>query len=241
MQKLSGGKELLVHPDVLGFYQRVLDKFRPAPGKRIALFLPCSAEKPYSNSKTHKTIKKALMLGLGNKVNYIEEFIVSEPMAIVPRRWEDRYPAAHYNMKLDSWFPVSELPKLRERGEGNNISIARKEKKINWREVLYIKRTLIDRISRVLCRLNGKYEFYVAYLRGTHREMFQRACRNAKISPILLPTRSVVSKVIRKRGTFYYIMNGIRDSTCLAELAHTLRKVEARCYSNSRPSRPPSL
>jgi len=224
MPKLSGGKELLMHPDVLGFYQKVLMKFRPASGKSVALFLPCSAEKPYSNSKTHRAIKKALASGLGNKVNDIEEFIVSEPMAIVPRRWEQKYPVAHYDMKLDSWFPMDELPKLREEGVGNDILIARNRKKINRKDVLYIKGILVNRISRILLKLQGRYKFYVAYLRGAHREVFLKACRKAGISPVFLPTKRAVLEVVHKKGTFYYIMNGMRDDITLEELVNTLKE-----------------
>ncbi|HEC88411.1 MAG TPA: hypothetical protein ENI52_03750 [Thermoplasmata archaeon] len=93
MKKLDGGDELFFHSAVLDFYSDVMNVWENN-GRFIALLLGCSKHKPYSESFIHKKI-----IGMLKKHNFddiVQQLIISEPLVVCPREWENRYPAAHY-------------------------------------------------------------------------------------------------------------------------------------------------
>ena len=57
---LTGGVELLEHPDVVNLRKRVLKSYTPPKETKIALFTPCSKIKPYRHSRTHMAIDKTI-------------------------------------------------------------------------------------------------------------------------------------------------------------------------------------
>ena len=128
LRNLVGGDDLFFHPDVINFYNEVIEKWENN-GKRIALFLGCTLHKPYSKSFMHKKI-----IGLIQKHNLddkVQQFIIGEPLVICPREWENRYPAAHYE------FHPNELTK-----KGKKIFIHRLrifiEKAVQMHEIFIV-------------------------------------------------------------------------------------------------------
>jgi len=108
---LRGGDELFFNKHVRDFYNYVLYFWRP-PAKKISLYLGCSWHKPFSRSFIH--LKVIRMLKKHNLDNLVQQFIISEPLAICPRELENLFPAANYD------FPPE---KLGERGK--NVFINR--------------------------------------------------------------------------------------------------------------------
>ena len=99
---LKGGDELFFHPDVISFYSSVINEWESE--KKIALLLGCTKYKPYSRSFMHKKV-----IGLLNKhdlISEVQQYIIGEPLVVVPREWETKYPAAHYD------FPPNEMSEL---------------------------------------------------------------------------------------------------------------------------------
>jgi len=92
---LKGGTELFNHPDVIKFYRYVLTEWTPPSGRRIALYMGCTAVKPYSKSFIHLKVIK--MLEKYNLSDIVQQYIVSEPMILVPRELEAVYPVANYD------------------------------------------------------------------------------------------------------------------------------------------------
>lgn len=92
---LRGGSELFNHPDVIGFYRYVLNEWRPPPERKIALYMGCTAVKPYSRSFIH--LKVIRMLEKHNLAYVVQQYIISEPMILVPRELENKYPVANYD------------------------------------------------------------------------------------------------------------------------------------------------
>ena len=110
MKKLTGGDDLFFHPAVQNFFNNFLMNW--ISDKPIALFLGCSKHKPFSNSFIHKKV-----MGLLKKHEFdsiVQEYIISEPLVICPREWEEIYPAAHYD------FPPEDMTDI-----GRNIFIER--------------------------------------------------------------------------------------------------------------------
>jgi len=99
VETLSGGDELFFHPDIVSFYSSVIREWESE--KEVALILGCTKHKPYSRSFMHKKV-----IGMLNKHNLtpkVQEYIIGEPLVVVPREWETKYPAAHYD------FPPNEM------------------------------------------------------------------------------------------------------------------------------------
>jgi len=91
---LYGGDELFFNKHVLRFYNYVLNKWEPSE-KPVALYFGCSHHKPFSRSFIHmKTIR---MLKKYNLDDFVQQFIISEPLAICPRELETTFPAANYD------------------------------------------------------------------------------------------------------------------------------------------------
>lgn len=84
--------ESLSRPDIKRFRRRVLERYEP-PTSDVAILLPCSARKPYSQSRTHQIISSALG-SIGNQL------IITSPLGIVPRELEITYPAQHYDLPV---------------------------------------------------------------------------------------------------------------------------------------------
>lgn len=88
--------------EVRRFAERVRERFQ-AEGD-ILLIIPCSARKPYSTSRSHMALARAL----GRLRNYVHEVILTSPMGVVPRELELVYPAAHYDVAVTGVWDLEE-------------------------------------------------------------------------------------------------------------------------------------
>lgn len=219
---LTGGIELLRNKDVLDFYHYVLDEYHIPRGKKIALFLPCTATKPYSKSQTHKKIKAVIYNSGNSHPNIIHELIVSEPLGIVPRDLEDKYPAAHYDMVLDTWFPASKLPELRKKGWGNDISKARDAQKFSTKPKNKLISILSERVAEFLEKTSKDYQYRIGFVRSTHKEILKNASALSGIDIEFIITQEFTQKVINDKGVFYWVMNGMRCNESLELLDKAL-------------------
>src|SRR2546427_1866713 len=88
----------LTRPDVVRFREFVAHEYRKPPSPNVLLLLPCSARKPYAESRTHRRFREAIdACGNGAAVH---EVIVTSPLGLVPRELERAYPAAHYDIPV---------------------------------------------------------------------------------------------------------------------------------------------
>ncbi|MGA7922470.1 MAG: DUF5591 domain-containing protein [Thermoplasmata archaeon] len=85
-------------PEVVRFRQRLLDRYRPPPSKRVLLVVPCSETKPYRHSPSHRRFARAI-----ETVPHLERLhlaSVTSPLGVVPRELEDVYPIRHYDIPV---------------------------------------------------------------------------------------------------------------------------------------------
>ncbi|MHA2365089.1 MAG: DUF5591 domain-containing protein [Candidatus Hodarchaeales archaeon] len=87
-------------PVIQRYRQRLIERFRIPEWTQLILLLPCSAKKPYSESKSHRLFEKAMKGGLGGFRHGITELILTSPLGIVPRYWEKTYPAGYYDIAV---------------------------------------------------------------------------------------------------------------------------------------------
>ena len=100
----------LVRPEVLRFRRRLVERYAKPPSARVLLLLPCSARKPYADSKTHRRFREALWAA-GNP-HAVHEVMVTSPFGLVPRELERTYPAAHYDVPVTGDWSRDEVAVL---------------------------------------------------------------------------------------------------------------------------------
>jgi len=107
VMKLAGvGEDYLTHPYFEVWHDYILRWYQPPEDKKL-LFLPCSYTKPYSRSRTHKSIIEALKAG--GVRGRVHEVMVSNA-GVIPREFEDYYPFNDYD-----WDEKQETPEIQAR------------------------------------------------------------------------------------------------------------------------------
>jgi archaeosine synthase len=92
--------EYICQPEVERFVSYVLENFQPN-GKNILVILPCSAKKPYANSKTQRKYIQTIKEAAGNKYYLIQEATLSGVLGIVPREIENLEIVLNYDFSLN--------------------------------------------------------------------------------------------------------------------------------------------
>ncbi len=148
------GPESYHSPAVKRFRDYVASRYSPPQHKEIILLLPCSARKPYSDSKTHRRFSDTLDRALGSKRDSIAETIITSPLGIVPRELERIYPAANYDIpvtgewdfeetKIAADALVTHLEKFKESGvvvahvSGGYLAVVRMAEKLIKQSIIY--------------------------------------------------------------------------------------------------------
>ncbi|MGC8691567.1 MAG: DUF5591 domain-containing protein [Thermoplasmata archaeon] len=93
--------ESLFRPEIVRWRKRITERYRKPSGMNCLLFLPCSAVKPYSISKSHRYFKKLIE----SKNAHFHEVILTSPLGIVPRELENTFPANSYDIPVTGkWY-----------------------------------------------------------------------------------------------------------------------------------------
>jgi len=98
--------ESLRRPEMRRFRDRLVERYRPPPSKRVLLLVPCSRTKPYRRSPSHRRFGRALE-GLAG-VERVHVVSVSSPIGVVPRELEDVPPARHYDIPVTGQWSAEE-------------------------------------------------------------------------------------------------------------------------------------
>jgi tRNA-guanine family transglycosylase len=81
---------------------RLPEDYLPPQNKQVLLIIPCSAEKPYSRSRTHRILMDRLLSAFGPKVNLIHKVTLSGLYGPVPEEFETKEPVLKYEFRLVS-------------------------------------------------------------------------------------------------------------------------------------------
>ncbi|MGC1119639.1 MAG: DUF5591 domain-containing protein [Candidatus Methanofastidiosia archaeon] len=81
-RELYISEDALYRPEVNRFRQRIRERYTP-PSNIVVLF-PCSAKKPYSQSRSHRKFRTAIPRNA-----LLTELILTSPLGVVPRELED--------------------------------------------------------------------------------------------------------------------------------------------------------
>ncbi len=103
------GPESYHAPAVRRFRDFVASRYSPPADKRLVLLLPCSAKKPYSESRSHRKFERAIQAGLGREKSVLSEVILTSPLGVIPRELERIYPVAQYDIPVTGEWDEEEL------------------------------------------------------------------------------------------------------------------------------------
>ncbi len=105
-------KASLFRPDVWRFRRRIMERWEPAPHKKVLLLIPCSAKKPYYTSKSHRAFEE-VMLSVPNSCA-VQELIITSPLGAVPRELELFYPASQYDIPVTGNWDREEVAMIQQ-------------------------------------------------------------------------------------------------------------------------------
>ncbi|MEJ2294490.1 MAG: DUF5591 domain-containing protein [Candidatus Lokiarchaeota archaeon] len=94
-------------PDFRTFRDRVVSNFVPEDWSKLILILPCSARKPYSESKSHKEFYK--IIRKFPEFPDFQEFILTSPLGAIPRQLENIYPVTSYDIPVTGDWDYEEI------------------------------------------------------------------------------------------------------------------------------------
>ncbi len=104
-------KESIERVEIERYRRRIESRYAKPESARVLLVLPCSARKPYSESKTHRILDRVLD-GVRNRAA-VHEVVLTSPMGVVPRELERVYPAAHYDLPVTGHWDEDEKAMVR--------------------------------------------------------------------------------------------------------------------------------
>tara|TARA_B100000676_G_scaffold311832_1_gene383299 strand:+ start:2683 stop:4488 length:1806 start_codon:yes stop_codon:yes gene_type:complete len=91
-------------PLIVDWKRRVADLHTPPNHQsKVLVLLPCSAQKPYRLSQSHRRFQRSI------KVRGVNEVMVTAPLGLVPRELEDIWPAAHYDIPVTGDWDLDEM------------------------------------------------------------------------------------------------------------------------------------
>lgn len=95
---VASSVEGIYRPEVVNYRERVKGMRQTSEN---LLLIPCSAIKPYSDSKTHRILRSFIHPYLDG----LQEVIVTSPLGLVPRELESFFPAMYYDIPVTGyWF-----------------------------------------------------------------------------------------------------------------------------------------
>ncbi|KYC45555.1 MAG: Archaeosine synthase [Candidatus Methanofastidiosum methylothiophilum] len=97
----------LERPQVVRWRKEIEEYYKPPTN--LILLLPCSAKKPYRNSKSHTKIISFLREFLKDKYPNLSQLILTSPLGVVPRELEDY---ADYDIPVTGHWSQEELDSL---------------------------------------------------------------------------------------------------------------------------------
>ena len=103
------GSESYHAPVVQRFREFVADRYSAPNDKPIVLLLPCSAKKPYSDSKSHRRFSAVIESALMGMESRVAEVILTSPLGLVPRELERIYPAGQYDIPVTGDWDSEEI------------------------------------------------------------------------------------------------------------------------------------
>ena len=93
--------------DFQGFRERLIKRFTPESWTKLIIILPCSAKKPYSESRSHQKFHSVIRKY--RDFPDFQEIILTSPLGAIPRQLEDIYPVNSYDISVTGEWDSEEI------------------------------------------------------------------------------------------------------------------------------------
>ncbi|NHJ19949.1 MAG: hypothetical protein EAX91_03310 [Candidatus Lokiarchaeota archaeon] len=103
----SFGLSSYCRPDFQEFRDRVIKNFTPEVWTKLIILLPCSAKKPYSESKSHRKFQSVIRKF--PDFPDFQEIIITSPLGAIPRQLENIYPVNSYDISVTGEWDKEEI------------------------------------------------------------------------------------------------------------------------------------
>jgi archaeosine synthase len=200
---LTGNKE------VLKWLEFISNHYVP-PKARILLMYPCSAKKPYYESRSYKRLFETLSK-LGKKRKEVHVVTISEPFGLIPEEFYGRKVAWHD--WGDSWYDCPGLFEWWCRRYGQPYSKEYLDKCVRILAGYVAKFFEKAKIMKSYLRMIAFVRTFSSNLKvradHTHRRIVELAAKTADVTVDILPPKEVVSKIVSKRGKLAWDLYGV--------------------------------
>ena len=102
------GEEALYHPLVQFYQKKLVESYKIPESVKLIIILPCSAKKPYKDSRSHKFYRKTIKNALGKNKKYFEIWTLTSPLGVVPSGLETIFPAKYYDIAVSGDWTIEE-------------------------------------------------------------------------------------------------------------------------------------
>ncbi|MEM2823608.1 MAG: DUF5591 domain-containing protein [Thermofilaceae archaeon] len=209
LQALKGDRK------VTAWHKFIAESYTPPPGRKVLLLYPCSAVKPYYESRLYKALYRTLSQ-LGPARRLVHVVTVSEPYALVPEEFHSSW---------DDWY---ECPGLfewwcRKHGFEYDREAARES---------------IEILARVVASFLGRarYSHRIAFVRTytsglrvngslTHRIIIEKAAQLSATPVELRPTIGEVAEIVKRRGRAAWDFYGVAHPLAQKKLLNRLTEI----------------
>lgn len=199
---------LVGNREIVSWLEYIAHEYEPPSGVEVLLLYPCSARKPYHESKIYRKLFSTLSF-LGELRRLVHVVTVSEPFGLVPedfyvhgRRGPRDWDGAWYDCPgLFSWW------------------CRRHSQPYDWKVAEKCIEILASYVASFLRRVDC-YKLRVAFVRSytsslkvthnlTHRLIVEKASRLSGVNVELLPPAELVERIVKERGRLAWDIQGV--------------------------------
>ncbi len=102
------GEESLYHPVVRAYMDRMEKTYIFPEDAELLVLVPCSAKKPYSESRSHRQFDKIIRKAYGKGRGSVVVWSLTSPLGVVPRELENIFPASNYDIPVSGDWSETE-------------------------------------------------------------------------------------------------------------------------------------
>lgn len=219
---------LISNSEVKKWLEFISTHYEP-PKAKILLIYPCTAEKPYYESRSYKKLF-ATLSKLGERRKEIHLMTISEPFGLIPEEFYGVETPWH-DWK-NSWYDCPGLFEWWCRKHSQPYSSEYLEKCIEILAMHIAKFLMKAKTKKIYSKIIGFVRTYSSNLEikkdYTHRRILDRASQIAKINIKLLPPKDIVNKIVISKGRFAWDMYGVSHPIAQNYLLNYLKKA-IRC------------
>ena len=178
------GSESYYRPEISTYRSRIMHRFTPWPETKVVIFLPCSARKPYSFSRSVGTFLKVIRSASKQYYFIMDKLLITSPLGVVPLYLEYTFPAGHYNVPVSGHWDLEEIKILNRM----TSSIVKKYPQ-GVKFIAHVNKDYQDLLQSIFNKLNISIEFT-----RVHRDVRSQQSLNELRALIKKTLRDISSK-----------------------------------------------